>query len=153
MLATLSLTISLSLFGAPGCTREVRVGLPDGEPRVLGQRTSANGAVLGAWTWNYPNGVPRERGEYVDGLRVGTWTQWWSNGEKRSEGGRRPDAATKTSPRHGPWTFWHANGVIAARGVYDRGRRSGVFEYSIDDGRLDGDRSGFYHDDARIGDR
>jgi len=143
---------ALALWCASGCTREVRVGLLDEEPRVQGHRSSTSDAEVGAWTWNYPNGLPRERGDYVDGLRVGTWTQWWSNGEKRSEGERRPDSATKTSPRHGPWTYWHANGVIEARGVHDRGRRSGVWEYSIDDGSLDGDRSGLYHDDARIAD-
>jgi len=143
---------ALALVGASGCTREVRVPLPDDEPRVLGHRSARDHVEVGVWAWTYPNGVPRERGAYVDGLRVGTWNQWWSNGERRSEGERRPDPATKTSPRHGPWTFWHANGVTAARGVYENGRRTGMWEFSIDDGRLDGDRSGLYHDDARIAD-
>jgi hypothetical protein len=60
------------------------------------------------------------------------------------------DPETNTSPREGPWTFWHQNGAIAARGIYRLGRREGAWEFSLDDGRLDGDRSGLYHDDEKL---
>lgn len=120
--------------------------------RIEGRTERLTGRETGEWTWSYPNGTQRERGTLEDGHRVGTWSQWWSNGERRSEGRRDYDARTRTSPREGPWTFWHPNGAIAARGIYRAGRREGAWEYSLDDGRLDGDRSGLYHDDLKIAD-
>jgi hypothetical protein len=132
------------------CTREVRILGRTGEPRIEGQRAVWTGAATAAWTWSYPTGARRERGQMVAGHRGGSWSQWWSNGELRSEGQRVYDADTRTSPREGPWTFWHPSGAVAARGIFRHGRREGAWEFSLDDGRLDGDRSGLYHDDEKL---
>lgn len=121
-------------------------------PRITGARARWGGDETGTWTWSYPGGTPRETGTFEDGRRVGVWSQWWSNGERRSEGRREYDPRTRTSPREGAWTFWHPNGAVAARGIYRGGQREGAWEYSLDDGRLDGDRSGLYHDDLKIAD-
>ncbi|MBL8862284.1 MAG: hypothetical protein JNK02_09755 [Planctomycetes bacterium] len=132
------------------CQREVRRAGSADAPRAEGARSRLDGADQGQWTWRYPDGTLRERGALQDGLRVGTWTQWWSNGAVRAQGARVPDRATRSSPREGPWTFWHPNGQFAARGIYQAGQREGWWEFSLDDGRLDGDQSGLYHEDARI---
>lgn len=137
---------------AAACTRDVRVAGVTGGPRIEGQRSRASGEDRGAWTWWYPSGAVRESGALADGRRVGTWRQWWSNGERRSEGARVPAPDGRASPREGPWTFWHPNGGIAGRGIYRAGKREGAWEYSLDDGRLDGDRSGLYHHDRKIAD-
>jgi len=54
------------------------------------------------------------------------------------------------SEREGPWTFWHENGALRARGVFREGRREGRWEYALDDGGLDGLQSGEYHADRRV---
>ncbi|MCY2960872.1 MAG: hypothetical protein NTY35_11960 [Planctomycetota bacterium] len=136
----------------PACTREVQVAGFAESPRIVGQRSRWTGEDTGTWAWSYPDGTARERGDLEDGHRVGTWSQWWSNGERRSEGRRVFDAKTASSPREGPWCFWHPNGAIAARGIYRHGEREGAWEYSLDDGRLDGNQSGIYHDDRKIAD-
>lgn len=141
-----------ALLALGACTVEVEVAGIAGAPRIVGERSRASGLAVGEWTWSYPDGTTRERGTLVDGRRAGTWTQWWANGEKRSEGARVPARDRDASPRDGPWTFWHPNGAVAARGVFVHGVREGAWEYSLDDGRLDGDQSGLYHDDVRIGD-
>ncbi len=141
------------LFITSACTREIRVAGPTGEVRMEGARGRWSNEPVGTWTWSYPGGSARERGTLTDGHRTGEWMQWWSNGEKRSLGRREYDTTTRTSPREGAWTFWHPNGSVAARGIYRRGSREGAWEYSLDDSRLDGDRSGIYHDDVKLADR
>lgn len=143
---------SALILALASCTREYRLAGITGGPRIEGRKSLLYGADTGTWTWSYPSGSKRESGTLDGGRRVGLWSQWWSNGERRSEGRREYDAATRTSPREGPWIFWHQNGAIAARGIYRRGKREGAWEYSLDDGRLDGDQSGLYHDDRKIAD-
>ncbi len=140
------------LASLAGCTREVRVAGVTDSVRIEGSDSRWTGEDTGTWTWSFPDGTQRERGTLADGRRVGTWSQWWSNGERRSEGRRDYDERTRTSPREGPWTFWHPNGAVAARGIYRHGKREGTWEYSLDDGRLDGDQTGLYHDDLKIAD-
>jgi hypothetical protein len=145
-------TLALAAWALAGCAQEVRHGGTESKPRIEGQRARPGGAEEGLWTWRYPDGAVRERGSLTRGRRTGTWTQWWSNGALRSRGAREPDPARGTSPREGPWSFWHQNGALAARGIYRAGLREGMWEYSLDDGRLDGDRSGLYHRDERLTD-
>jgi antitoxin component YwqK of YwqJK toxin-antitoxin module len=78
------------------------------------------------------------------------WTQWYPNAQRRSRGRRAWDEASHSSPREGTWTFWYENGVVLGQGLYHAGRREGHWDYSLDDGTLDGDRTGEYHDDLRL---
>jgi len=149
-LSALGVLAALASFA--GCAREVHVEGVTDSVRIEGQMSRWTGRKTGPWTWSYPDGTRREQGTLEDGRRVGTWSQWWSNGERRSEGQRAYDQRTRTSPRAGAWIFWHPNGAVAARGIYFDGQREGAWEYSLDDGRLDGDRSGLYHGDQKITD-
>ncbi len=117
-----------------------------------GRRSWPAGLEQGEWRWFYPNGELRERGAYRDGRRVGTWTQWWSNGQRRSEGERVWLEGARASVREGPWRFWHPSGPLSTSGVYRAGRREGHWEASIDDGSFDGDRTGEYFRDALVTD-
>ena len=127
---------------------------PDGLRRSEGRLAITSSAAVereeGPWTWWYPNGELREQGTIENGRRVGTWRQWYPNGQRRSEGARVWDEATRSSLRDGPWTLWFENGERKARGIYVRGKREGQWDYTLDDGSLDGDRTGEYHDDRRI---
>jgi hypothetical protein len=115
-----------------------------------GGAPSAPARETGPWTWWFPNGERREQGTIAGGRRVGTWTQWYPNGQRRSRGVRAWDEASRASVREGLWTFWHENGERSAVGVYIAGRREGHWDYTLDDGSLDGDRTGEYHHDQRV---
>ncbi len=140
-----------ALVALAGCGRDIEY-YGDGMRRADGH--VANDAALtredGAWTWWYPSGERREQGTLDHGRRAGEWTQWYPNGQRRSRGDRAWDAAAQSSPRAGAWTFWYENGVVLGHGLYRAGRREGHWDYSLDDGTLDGDRTGEYHDDLRI---
>ena len=133
-------------FYADGARRaEGRVAFSkSAHARVDGERE------VGPWLWWYPNGERREAGTVENGKRVGEWTQWYPNGQRRSRGVRVYDARTHASPRDGVWTFWHENGSILARGVYTLGQREGHWDYSREDGSLDAEKTGEYHDDQRL---
>lgn len=133
------------------CTRLEESYYDNGVLRSRGQVDVPGGERHGEWMFQHPNGEPKERGSYEHGLRTGVWTQWYPDGQPRSRGARQPDRATASSPRHGPWIFWHENGIVAARGVYDRGSREGCWELSIVDGGLDGDHSGVHHEGVLLG--
>jgi antitoxin component YwqK of YwqJK toxin-antitoxin module len=116
--------------------KEVKAG-PTGHVRFEGQRSRVTGTRSRRVDLVLPDGSLRERGKFEDGRRVGVWSQWWSNGARRSEGLRVWDEETRTSPREGAWTFWHPNGALASRGLCRGGKREGWWEFSLDDGRLD----------------
>ena len=52
----------------------------------------------------YETGARKAAGRMVDGLREGTWSSWFLNGQQESHG--RFVKGKKT----GPWTYWHENG-------------------------------------------
>lgn len=134
-----------------GCTRVEETWYDSGVLRSRGPVDVLSGERHGEWLFQHPNGEPKERGSYEHGLRTGVWTQWFPDGQPRSRGLRVPDRASGSSPRQGPWIFWHENGIVAARGIYERGSREGIWELSIDDGGLDGDHSGVHHEGVLLG--
>ena len=131
------------------CARVVRTW-PDGTKRAEGRLAWLAEVEDGFWTYWYPNGVLREQGRYDRGRRTSVWVQWFPNGQRRSEGRRSWIEATRASEREGPWIFWHENGTVRARGTFRAGAREGRWDYSLDDGGLDGLQSGDYHADRKI---
>lgn len=140
----------LAALACGACSREVELFHPDGVLRSKGRESGAEKLPDGPWKTWYPSGDPREEGAYDRGRRVGVWTQWWPNGQRRSRGARAWDEESQAAPREGAWTFWHANGVRAAQGVYVKGQREGRWDVSLEDGTLDGDRSGEFHRGLKI---
>lgn len=151
MLSLRRLAASILCVGlGVACSRGVERYYADGVCRAAGREAWISRAETGEWTYWYPSGEPRESGRLSEGTRIGTWTQWWPNGQLRSRGERRFDARARGSVRVGPWTTWHANGVRESAGAYARGEREGHWDFTLDDGSLDGDRTGEYHRDAKI---
>lgn len=63
--------------------------------------------------------------------RVGPWTFWFPNGQKRSEG------AFAADQRDGMWTWWHPNGQKWIEGIYVMGKKSGPWSWWDDKGKLE----------------
>lgn len=140
--------VAIAMLGA-ACSREA-VYYSSGLKRLEGQRTWFGKTEVGDWTFWYPNGDLREKGSYVRGQRTGEWVQWYPSGQRLSQGARRWSAASGGSERAGLWTFWFENGERRAKGCYRAGLREGHWDYTNEDGGLDGLRTGEYHEDAKI---
>lgn len=145
----LALAGLLAAAASAGCSRRA-LYYEDGTKRSDGRVAWTSGREEGSWSYWFQNGERRESGAFRDGHRTGSWTQWYPNGQRRARGDRAWNAETGASEREGPWTFWHENGEIRARGVYRAGKREGHWEFALDDGTLDGDQVGEYHDDRKI---
>ena len=52
------------------------------------------------------------RGEFKNGYRVGSWTQWHDNGEKSAEG------EYQKGKKEGPWSLWDKEGNFKEARVY-----------------------------------
>lgn len=76
--------------------------------------------VDGPQTEWFAKDQPRERSEYVDGLRHGAATTWYPSGKKRSEG------AYEAGRKVGTWTYWREDGSVdpALSGFAGSGRKS-----------------------------
>lgn len=142
-------SIVLAVCVCVGCTHK-KLYYPDGLKRSEGDRSWFGNVEVGLWTYWYPNGELREQGRYDNGRRAGIWTQWFPNGQKRSQGERRHDDATLGSEREGAWTHWHENGEKQSSGVYRAGKAEGHWDHGLDNGGVDGDRTGEYHDNLKI---
>lgn len=79
----------------------------------------------------YDNGLPKMKGQYVDGDRVGRFTWWHANGTKQLEG--EYERGTKI----GVWTWRHENGMKAIEGSYENGRAVGVWKWWQADGKVE----------------
>lgn len=79
----------------------------------------------------YPTGELRCRGEMNEcGLRDGTWTWWYANGQKEMQG------SYANGLEEGEWIYWHLTGHEASRGRYERGRKVGLWTYGDDEGQF-----------------
>ena len=79
-----------------------------------------------------------------DGTKVGPWTLWYENGQKRSEG------SYKNGEQEGLWTYWHENGVQQAEGPFVLDRREGAWTFWDED--RDVKAAGMYAEGQRVGD-
>lgn len=140
----------LTLVLLVSCGSESPAVHPNGVLREDGAR-DAEGREHGPWSYRYPNGELRESGEWDAGHRVGFWTEWFRNGQRRSHGERRWNPETGASERHGPWTSWAQNGVKQSRGAFEKGVREGPWRFWSDKGALDVNRSGVYANGVKIG--
>jgi uncharacterized protein len=143
------LALGLSCILLAGCSKRVSY-YDDGVKRSEGGLSFVSRKEHGLWTYWYPNGEVREEGRYDDGVRVGVWTQWFPNGQRRNRGERVKNAAADAGERHGVWTFWHPSGELAARGVYEHGRREGRWDCTLMGGGWDGSQSGQYANGERL---
>ncbi len=107
-------------------------------------------------------------GLYVDGLKQGTWREFWPGGalkqevewnwgmkhgrqqEWSEEGGRVCDGQNEANKPCGTWTWWHANGTHHATLSFDEtGKRHGAASWDHEDGTPS--IRGHFHHDLRDG--
>jgi antitoxin component YwqK of YwqJK toxin-antitoxin module len=96
-------------------------------PIVTAGKKLQHGRTL---SW-YDNGLPKMKGQYVDGNRVGRFTWWHANGNKQLEG--EYERGTKIDV----WTWRHENGMKAIEGNYENGRAVEIWRWWQPDGKIE----------------
>ena len=89
--------------GEPPTAYAFECRLPDGTPHGTSK------------TW-FPDGKRQRLGEYENGLRTGSWTDFHREGTIKSEGRYSEDR------RDGVWTFWHKSGRLEERTWFRAGQ-------------------------------
>ena len=79
----------------------------------------------------YDNGLPKMKGQYVDGDRVGRFTWWHANGNKQLEG------EYELGAKVGLWTWRHENGMKAIEGYFENDQAVGTWKWWQDDGKIE----------------
>ena len=92
---------------------------------MVGERVQHGPANL----W-FDNGLPKMRGQYVEGNRVGRFIWWHSNGTKQLEGGYEKGI------KNGRWIWRHKNGMKAIEGNYENDVAIGVWKWWDEDGNV-----------------
>ncbi len=87
---------------------------------------------LNAW---FDNGLPKMKGQYETGLRVGQFSWWHANGNKRLDGDY------VRGKKIGKWTWWHENGIKAIEGTYQDDEAVGIWRSWQPDGQLKEERN------------
>ena len=121
--------------------------------RHLPRGTSEAQLKHGMYTqWNDP-GHKRAKGEYLEGMRHGTWVWLWPDGSKREErnyrhsilhgkvvawyanGQKGVEEEWFEGRPNGTWRSWHPNGRKAAEELYETGRIEGAVVHWHEDGQ------------------
>ena len=72
-----------------------------------------------------------------DGKRVGLWTKWYENGNKKEEGLVIDENTIGGIVEDGLWTYWYENGNKKEEGTYGNyGRRVGKWTFYNEDGSV-----------------
>jgi antitoxin component YwqK of YwqJK toxin-antitoxin module len=116
---------------SPEIERVVVQTYPDGKVELEQYFSFQNNdSILVKEIGYYPDGVKRIEGSYLQGMREGKWTYWFSNGNKWSE------AYYKADIRDGKSTVWHENGSKYFEGNYRVGERTGRWRFWDEEGKL-----------------
>ncbi len=83
-----------------------------------------------ALSW-YDSGLPKMKGQFADGERVGRFTWWHPNGNKQLEG------AYEKGQKVGRWNWWHENGMKAIEGSYEANLQVGDWRWWDIAGKLE----------------
>ena len=96
-------------------------------PLVSAGQRLQHGPAL-AW---YDSGLPKMKGQFADGERVGRFTWWHANGNKQLEG------AYEKGQKVGSWSWWHENGMKSIEGAFEANREVGEWRWWDVDGKLE----------------
>ncbi len=108
-------------------TAQALFELLERDPRTSGE-TQGDTRRDGPFEERDGDGVLRQAGAYLDGLRQGRWVAHHRNGQPRSAG------AYERGLREGPWEWWYPNGQLQKRGAYRSGSAEGLWEEWFRDG-------------------
>ncbi len=148
---------------------------PERSGRLVG------GKQEGEWTFRYPSGAMKAKGNYLNDKQIGAWTYWYENGNVEWEG--EFDAQRLCGPsvfgfengkrnavglfvdglEEDLWTFWSSDGAMQCEGDFVRGKPALRWTYFHPDGsplaegyRIEGERVGpwqFYKPDGELSER
>lgn len=102
--------------------REVRMHYANGQLRIAGMQILTQEIGLlpdGIWTEWYDNGQKKSEGEYLLGMRVGLWTEWHANGQKAAE------TEYVDGVEEGRRARWLKSGQIEREAMFRAGKRHG----------------------------
>ncbi len=85
---------------------------------------------IGHFTYYYENGQKKSEGEYIDDKLTGKWISWYENGAKETEKEYINDNLT------GKWIKWHANGNIKCKAEYKNGKAITLTKEFDEDGNF-----------------
>ena len=80
--------------------------------------------------WSYRNGTATEKGSYYDGMRHGTWKQWFGDGTLFTE-----IEYDQNFPNGKAVTYWE-NGLVKNKGKYVAGLKDGLWYQYDENGTL-----------------
>ena len=75
-----------------------------------------NNEKIGYWEYYFNNGLLRQKGSYVNGLKDGYWEFYWFNGQLYSKGN------LVNGMKDGYWEFYHGKGFLWFKGNYINGK-------------------------------
>lgn len=78
----------------------------------------------------YKNGLPKMRGQKVNGVRQGKWQSWHPNGAKASE------VSYVDGKENGKYIVYHDNGQIRHTGRYSMGEKVDKWKFYSEEGEL-----------------
>jgi len=126
--------------------REARMHYPNGRLKIAGMQILTQEIGLlpdGIWTEWYDNGQKKSEGEYLLGMRVGLWTEWHDNGQKATE------TEYVDGVEEGRRTRWLKSGQIEREAIFRAGKRHGHSRDWHSNGQLQAE--GDYANGKRVG--
>lgn len=128
----------LRLWG-PGETYRER-----GEAEITGRPGREFYRRVGEWTFWYRNGNKKQEGTFSGETKIGAWDYWYESGGKQAEGGY--DEAGR---QEGPWQWWNEDGQPARKGAYRGGKETGPWTFWFEAGGKE--REGAYREGNKEG--
>jgi len=122
------------LFWEEQCPEGTRYRTAD-DGRRVGKRewceipsSRIDGVLHGRWLRTWPDGTPRNEGQYDNGKLIGTWTRYHKDGTRMQTTEWRADEESGEQQR------WHTNGKTMCRGWIKSGSRQGHWAGFFDSG-------------------
>ena len=89
------------------------------------------GLQQGLWKEYFLNKQLKSIGEYRNGIKIGEWVWYHSNGEMEQKG-----RYTKSGKPDGLWKWWYENKQLQREETYVRGKEEGELVEYFEDGKL-----------------
>jgi len=116
-------------FSAEGALFSGTYGKYEGVTKVA-ELNINDGMLNGAALYFHNNGKLKEKGQYTNGERVGSWTQYNEIGDVTTV------ASFASDEKHGEWVVWDDNGNKRFEMFYTNGKRTGIWKMWDEEGNL-----------------
>jgi antitoxin component YwqK of YwqJK toxin-antitoxin module len=97
---------------------------------LASKETYKHGKKHGVSIVYFPNGVHSEEVEWVDGIKNGTWRQFFQNGSPKLL------SEYRQNKRNGEFLFYHPKGYVEIKGKYVNDLMEGAWSYYDEKGSL-----------------